>query len=85
MECVSSMDGMMGGSMSKFDAIGHSITAINELESYGRVKLVELYYKYSPRECADMVNTDEEFKRVSTIDIEKLRSEVKFYLSTFGW
>jgi len=71
--------------MSKFNAIIECMSNYNQIEEMDRQELINMYYKYSPRSYVDMIDIEEESKRVNTIPIDELRKEVDFYMFTYGY
>ena len=71
--------------MSKFQALVNCAKEYNEMDEYSRAELIELYYKYTPRDCADLIDTAKELKRINTIELSQLKNEVQFYMNSFGW
>ena len=71
--------------MSKFQALMNCAQEYSRIDEYSRAELIELYYKYTPRDCADLIDTSKELKRINTIELSQLRTEVKFYMNSVGW
>jgi hypothetical protein len=71
--------------MSKLNSLIGAIDCYHKLNTMDRGELISAYYKYTPRDCVDLIDANYELERINTISLDELRNEVKFYLNTWGY